>query len=541
MDSVAHPRIRPGKLEDRAYQRAIAEHALRENVLAVLPTGTGKTAIALRLMAETLSREPGRSQLFLAPTRPLVVQHARTVGSLLEGPPIQVYTGALPPERRRGLFTPPVLLFATPQVVANDLKAGEIGPGDFSLVVFDEAHRAVGDYPYVSLGRAFSRVPGTRILGMTASPGSSKEKILEVMENLAVTPRGLEYREVDDPDVAPYLHPVNVQPVVVENPPALKEVARHLRAALERQVSRLRQRGYFREVETVGRGDLLRLGEALRAERVRPGSAGQRVPGTYWEVVTAQAVAMKAFHALDLAETQGAEAVRKFLARLRTRGGGRLSPADREFLRDPDVLEAAQGLERGGVEHPKIARVVQVVREELTTHPGGKALVFAHYRDTAQVLVDELSQGPAGPVRAARFVGQASRGESDQGLSQKSQVEILDRFRSGEVNCLVATSVAEEGLDIPDTDLVVFYEPVPSEIRTIQRRGRTGRFHAGRVVVLVSQGTRDQVSQYASGRKERRIRALLEEIRSLGGEPAPPLERGKQSTLEQFSSSARPR
>jgi ERCC4-related helicase len=541
VDWVVHPRIRPGSLEDRAYQRAIAEHALRENVLAVLPTGTGKTAIALRLMAEMLSRHPGRSQLFLAPTRPLVVQHARTVGSLLEGPPAQVYTGAVPPERRRSLFHPPALLFATPQVVANDLEAGELRPEEFSLVVFDEAHRAQGDYPYVALGRAFSRVPGTRILGMTASPGSSKERILQVMGNLGVAPRGLEYREVDDPDVAPYLHPVSVQPVVVENPPALKEVARRLRAALDRQVARLRQRGFFRDVEMVGRGDLLRLGEELRAQRARERSGTARVPGTYWEVVTAQAVAMKAFHALDLTETQGAEALRRFLERLRTRGGGRLSPADREFLRDPDVVEAIQGLERAGVEHPKIARVVQVVRDELAAHPGSKALVFAHYRDTAQVLVEELSRGPAGPVRAARFVGQASRGEADQGLSQKSQVEILDRFRSGEVNCLVATSVAEEGLDIPDTDLVVFYEPVPSEIRTIQRRGRTGRFHAGRVVVLVSQGTRDQVSQYASGRKERRIRALLEEIRAEGGGEVPRPERGRQSTLEQFGSPARPR
>ena len=538
---MTHPRIRPGKLEDRVYQRTIAEHAYRENVLAVLPTGTGKTAIALRLMAETLARGPECSQLFLAPTRPLVVQHARTVGALLEGPPLQVYTGAVPPERRRRLFTPPVLLFATPQVVANDLRAGELRPGDFSLVVFDEAHRAMGDYPYVALGRAFSRVPGTRILGMTASPGSSKEKILQVMENLAVTPRGLEYRDVDDPDVAPYLHPVKVEPVVVENPPNLKEVARRLRSALDRQVSRLRQRGYFLDVETVGRGDLLRLGEALRAERLRQRSVADRAPGTYWEVVTAQAVSMKAFHALDLTETQGAEALRRFLSRLRTRGGGKLSPADREFLRDPDVMEAIRTLELGGAEHPKIARVVEVVRQELTARPGGKALVFAHYRDTAQVLVDELSRGSAGPVRAARFVGQASRGETDQGLSQKSQVAILDRFRSGEVNCLVATSVAEEGLDIPDTDLVVFYEPVPSEIRTIQRRGRTGRFHAGRVVVLVSQGTRDQVSQYASGRKERRIRALLEEIRDQGGGEVPHPDRGKQSTLEQFASPARPR
>jgi len=70
----------------------------------------------------------------------------------------------------------------------------------------------------------------------------------------------------------------------------------------------------------------------------------------------------------------------------------------------------------------------------------------------------------------------------------------------------VATSVGEEGLDVASTDLVVFYEPVPSEIRSIQRRGRTGRKRAGRVVVLVTRGTRDEVYLYSSMNKERAMK-----------------------------------
>ena len=57
---------------------------------------------------------------------------------------------------------------------------------------------------------------------------------------------------------------------------------------------------------------------------------------------------------------------------------------------------------------------------------------------------------------------------------------------------LIATSVGEEGLDIPTADLVIFYEPVASEIRTIQRRGRTGRQRDGDVVVLIAEDTRDE-------------------------------------------------
>src|SRR5207247_2953383 len=114
-------------------------------------------------------------------------------------------------------------------------------------------------------------------------------------------------------------------------------------------------------------------------------------------------------------------------------------------------------------------------------------LVFARAAEPARRVAQEVARLPG--IRPVRFGGQACRG-NDIGLSQKDQVEILQKFRDGEVNVIVATSIGEEGLDIPQVDLVVFYEPVPSEIRTIQRRGRTGRSAAGRVVMLVTKDTR---------------------------------------------------
>ena len=115
-------------------------------------------------------------------------------------------------------------------------------------------------------------------------------------------------------------------------------------------------------------------------------------------------------------------------------------------------------------------------------------------------------------VKAVRFVGQASKG-LDKGLRQKEQVELIKKFKEGVYNTLVATSVAEEGLDIPATDLVVFYEPIPSEIRTIQRRGRTGRRRAGKVVILITRQTRDETYHYTSRAKEKRMRSELQKLR----------------------------
>src|SRR3989449_5100490 len=154
--------------------------------------------------------------------------------------------------------------------------------------------------------------------------------------------------------------------------------------------------------------------------------------------------------------------------------------------------------------------------------PDSKIIVFAHYRQTADRITQELARIPS--VRPMRFVGQASRGE-DIGLSQKEQVDILEKFRAGEVNVLVATSIGEEGLDIPQVDLVVFYEPVPSEIRTIQRRGRTGRSAAGRGIMLVAKDTRGEGHLYSARRKERKKHVELDrppeevEQKNFVGEP----------------------
>jgi ERCC4-related helicase len=94
-----------------------------------------------------------------------------------------------------------------------------------------------------------------------------------------------------------------------------------------------------------------------------------------------------------------------------------------------------------------------------------KAIVFTQYRDTAQHIVDILNSNG---IKASRFVGQAKK-QGDVGMKQEEQGQVLESFRKGEFSVLVATSIAEEGLDIPEVDLVIFYEPIPSEIRYIQR------------------------------------------------------------------------
>src|SRR5213594_1336187 len=497
---VTHELLRRETVEERAYQVNIARACLERSTLVVLPTGMGKTVIAAMVIAEVLRRRGGRI-LFLAPTKPLVEQHAASMRKVLVVDRITLFTGeATAPEDRELMWRENKIVVSTPQVIRNDLRSERIGLDDVSLIVFDEAHRAVGEYAYVDVAAAYKQIPNRLVLGMTASPGSSAEKILEVCGNLGIT--AVEIRTEYDADVVPYLHDLTIEPISVTAPDVSKEIRKLLQVVVDEQVERLKKLGFLEGKARVNRKDLLAVGDEAR-QRLDSGVKDGRLYGA----MTAQAIAMKADHAIELAETQGLGSLRLYFGNMEKDSK---TKADVQFLKHAKVQEAIQLAEATEVEHPKLAKTGWIVRKQFMEKPDSKIIVFAHYRQTADRITQDLARIPS--VRPMRFVGQASRGE-DIGLSQKEQVDILDKFRGGEVNVLVATSIGEEGLDIPQVDLVVFYEPVPSEIRTIQRRGRTGRRYEGRVAVLVTRDTRDEAYMYSARRKERKMHAELDRLR----------------------------
>src|SRR2546427_648634 len=162
---VTHELLRRETVEERAYQVNIARACLERSTLVVLPTGMGKTVIAAMVIAEVLRRRGGRI-LFLAPTKPLVEQHATSMRNVLVVDRITLFTGeATAPEDRELLWRENKIIVSTPQVIRNDLRAERISLDDVSLIVFDEAHRAVDDYAYVDVAAADKDVPGRLVLG----------------------------------------------------------------------------------------------------------------------------------------------------------------------------------------------------------------------------------------------------------------------------------------------------------------------------------------------------------------------------------------
>jgi Fanconi anemia group M protein len=110
-------------------------------------------------------------------------------------------------------------------------------------------------------------------------------------------------------------------------------------------------------------------------------------------------------------------------------------------------------------------------------------------------------------VNAKVFVGQLKKGET--GLSQKEQQQVIQDFSLGKINIIVSTSIGEEGLDIPEVSAVIFYEPIPSAIRQIQRRGRTARLKPGKLIILMIKNTRDEAYYWAAFHKEKKMYQAL--------------------------------
>lgn len=490
--------IKKGKIEKREYQRELVKSISKKgSSLIVAPTALGKTIVAALAIANVLKDKPKGRVMFLTPTKPLAEQHKKTLMDVMDLEPEDfiTLTGKIKPSQRYVEWKNKKIVTATPETVRNDVLNHKIPLEDFSLVIFDEAHRAVKDYAYVLIANEYNNENEDGIvLALTASPGSSKKKIERVCSNLGID--NVEIKTEKDSDVEPYVHERDMKWIRVSLPEELKKVKKILHGYMEKRYSKLKEYGFISnyDVEKTSTKRLLNLQKKLGKIK----DSDKRA----YPALSYVAGLMKIHHALELLETQGVTPAMKYMERLKrdkTKAGKRIS-------KDPEIQRALvtfYEMKDKGKEHPKLPRAVEEVKERVKE--GKKILLFSQYRDTVQELVERLKDEG---IRTRKFIGQTHK-RGERGLSQEEQKQILKNFRSGDYDVLVCTQIAEEGLDIPSVDTVMFYEPVPSEIRHIQRKGRTGRKQAGEVVILMTENTRDEAYYWVSKNKEKKMKKML--------------------------------
>ncbi|HIH23627.1 TPA: DEAD/DEAH box helicase [Candidatus Woesearchaeota archaeon] len=517
-----------GQITPRRYQETIFAKATLANTLVVLPTGLGKTMIAVMLAVHRLAQYPQSKVLILAPTKPLVQQHEKTFRKYIDLPEDKfvLFTGAVSPEMRSKQWDAAQVIFATPQVIENDALGGKLSLADVCLMVVDEAHRTVGDYSYVFLAQQYiKQAERQRILGLTASPGTDNESITEVCRNLAI--EEIEVRSERDSDVSPYVQDIDVTWVKVDLPAEFSEVQKLLKACYNERLEQVRALGAIQgPISMVNKRTLLMLQGELQGRIAR----GER-DFEAMKAMSVAAEALKILHAVDLLETQGLSALTRYMESLSEAARNGQSKAVVNVVSDVQwktaQVKVAQLISKD-IEHPKLRELRRIVLQETHAQPDIKIIIFNSYRDQAVKIKESLDELD---VSAKIFVGQAKKGET--GMSQKAQKAILEEFSTGGFRCLIATSVAEEGLDIPKVDLVLFYEPIPSAIRTVQRRGRTGRGEKGKVIVLMTQGTPDAVYKWVAHHKEKRMYRAIAEVKKTFKTGTPLVEAKAQKTLLQ--------
>jgi Fanconi anemia group M protein len=515
-----HPLLRKNVLQFREYQKNISNHALSKNTLVILPTALGKTIISLLVSVNILYNYRRKRILILAPTRPLVNQHWKSFMSYLKflDEKTAVVTGKISPYTRSIVWNRNEirLFFSTPEVVRNDIREKRLELSNFYLVVFDEAHRAVKDYAYTFIAEQYMKhCSFPLILGLTASPGSEKNKIQEICNNLYT--EHLEYKTEEDPDVMRYINPINIDWEWFDLPSEYQYVKSILKSMLDEKLDWLISRKIItKNSKWIFKRDLISMGDELRRTLITIPEERRR---SLYFALMQQSNALSLMYCIELMESQGFYSLGAFLNRIQEEDG----KSHKMLIDDSRIIEIRRLVEQLDKEHPKIQHLVKILSErfnsQISSRNGrnldrresekdSRVLVFTQYRDTAQHIVELLNKNK---VRASRFVGQSKR-QGDPGMKQEEQSTILEKFREGEFSVLVATSIAEEGLDIPEVDLVVFYEPIPSEIRHIQRRGRTGRKNLGSVLILATKDTIDQRYLDVSRKKMQKMKSILSSI-----------------------------
>lgn len=499
------------KITPRKYQQEIFESCKNQNCLVVLPTGLGKTLIALMLAVERQKKFPKEKILFLAPTRPLAQQHLNYFKKNLPElwADMQLFTGKIEAKKRQEIWQTADIIFSTPQCIGNDLKNNLYNLEEVSLLIEDECHRCLKNYSYTYIAEQYKKqARNPRILGLTASPGADKATIKKIIDNLGI--EAVEVRNRESEDVEEYLQELEFEIIKLDFPEEFKEIRDLLKIIYDSKLEELKNRKLLFGMTT----KKTLLDTQMRIMRAI--SSGNK----HFNLLlgaSACAQAIKVQHAIELLETQTLYSFHVYMQDLFEQAKQNKSKAVQNLVKRTEFNQAYVKLTELLVkkqEHPKLEKLKEIISQEIKENPKAKIIIFSQYRDSIVKISREINSLG---ILARVFVGQAKKsrkGEEETGLSQKEQHEMIQEFSRGEFQVLCATSIGEEGLDIPEVNAVIFYEPIPSAIRKIQRAGRTARLIKGKLIILLTKKTRDESYYWAAFHKEKKMYKAIDDIKS---------------------------
>ncbi|XP_037359165.1 Fanconi anemia group M protein isoform X2 [Talpa occidentalis] len=528
--------IYPTNCPVRDYQLHISRTALFCNTLVCLPTGLGKTFIAAVVMYNFYRWFPSGKVVFMAPTKPLVTQQIEACYRVMGIPQSHMaeMTGSTQAFTRKEIWSSKRVLFLTPQVMVNDLSRGACPAAEIKCLVIDEAHKALGNYAYCQVVKELVKYTNHfRILALSATPGSDIKAVQQVITNLLIGQ--IELRAEDSPDILPYSHERSVEKLVVPLGEELEAIQKAYIQILEAFASSLIQRNVLmrRDIPNLTKYQIILARDQFRK------NPSPNIVGIQQGIIEGEfAICISLYHGYELLQQMGMRSLYLFLCGIMDGTKG-MTRAKNELSRNEDFMKLYNHLEcmfaythntsaggistiqKGGKDkffysHPKLKKLEEVVIEHFKSwnaqHTSEKkcdetrVMIFSSFRDSVQEIAEMLVQHQP-VIKAMTFVGHAS-GKSMKGFTQKEQLEVVKKFRSGGYNTLVSTCVGEEGLDIGEVDLIICFDAQKSPIRLVQRMGRTGRKRQGRIVVILAEGREERTYNQSQSNKRSIYRAI---------------------------------
>ncbi|KAG8527658.1 uncharacterized protein KY384_007811 [Bacidia gigantensis] len=486
--------------DPRDYQLELFEKAKQQNVIAVLDTGSGKTLIAVLLLKYVLdleleSRAQGkkpRIAFFLVDSVALVFQQFAVLECNLDQP-IDRYCGEMncdlwTPEKWRENFDQNKVIVCTAEILYQCLMHSFISMDEINMIIFDEAHHAKKNHPYARIMRDhyFRQSAATRpkLFSMTASPLDSLEDPVRAAKQLETI---LDSRILTASDMS-------LLQTVTKRPEEQLLVYDRLDYPYDTDLSQYMQCKYSHV------GEFRRISEKAREIS---SELGTWCADVLWGMALADEEARKLEKRIEYQMNKEDRPIQILDHQI-------------QQIREAEQYVASLPSSPLTLEKPCVSSKVLVLCQYLklryekpTDH---KCIVFVERRYMARVLLEFLKRVNIGHIHLGLIMGKRAGEAGDKKLSVKQQLLTLTRFRKGELNCLFATSVAEEGLDIPDCNLIIRFSLYTTLIQYIQSRGRARSLHSKYVHMIEKDNRRHLQSIRMVQEGEQKLKRFCEAL-----------------------------
>ncbi|XP_059172480.1 antiviral innate immune response receptor RIG-I-like [Physella acuta] len=497
----------------RSYQKELAEKAVQGlNTVICAPTGSGKTRVAIFILLKKLEalkasgKKKKKKIAFLTRTVPLTIQQYKAIKKYLPGEyKIAYVTGQTEDGSQLSLLLKKLdVVVMTPMILENSLKKKSVKLRDFSLLVFDECHHTRKEEPYNLLmyiylmfkvrGSEKQRANLPQIVGLSATIGIDKattvkeavDNILKICANLDAPHLSIVKDNLNEmKKLVPLPSEKDIQLEERDTDDSLMKITQIMKK-LEDHVKQHANDLKDEEIKKLSKNipmdkksqaygqwavKLKKTAKAVPIEDIdRETNLAARALMIIADYLTGYNVGMEAHDLVELKD------VMLYLHK-------RFEKFNKKEERTPEeetfycYFEDLAKLvsRRQGEDNPNLSALAGVLSTEIVEKgKDSRGIIFVRTRALAEALKMWLSRcgiKSLQDLNAQVFTG-TNASEEEGGMSQTQQEDTIRGFRAGDVKVLVATSVAEEGLDIPDCNLVVKYNHVGNEISNVQTKGR---------------------------------------------------------------------